>query len=129
MVREVFDATHLTVDDKSLNPKIAKLGEMKKAMPFVQGLKRRLVGGENPAAVFERKLPFDEAEVLIQITPALKKTAGCSGVRVVILPDEGKKSGVALKEDGQRGDEIHDLPPSAEAAVPGHPSFHFTNVE
>src|SRR5215471_1365112 len=65
LVREAFDAVSISVNDKELNAKVGKLGEMKKAMPFVQALKRRLTQGkEQPETVFNRELGFDELRVL-----------------------------------------------------------------
>ena len=87
------------------------------------------MGGEDPTAVFERKLPFDEGQVLVQITPALKRTAGCSGVKIVLLLDENRENNVALEDDGRRGGKVDGLPVTADGAVPGHPTFHFVNVE
>lgn len=51
-------------DDKALTMKVTKMGEAKKAMPFVQALKKRLAMGEKPEVVFSRKLAFDEVETL-----------------------------------------------------------------
>ena len=68
LLKEVYDEATgtYTVDDKALNGRIAKMGEMKKAMPFVQALKRRLRDGETADAVLARKLTFDEkATVLV----------------------------------------------------------------
>jgi leucyl-tRNA synthetase len=109
-------------DDKALNGKIAKMGEMKKAMPFVQGLKKRLVNGEAPDTIFERKLAFDEMAILKNMVPGLKKAAGLSEVQIVRV-DEGGKTGST--PDGQI---VQDLPNNAEAAVPGVPTFSFENV-
>lgn len=127
LVREVFDATHLTVDDKKLNPKMAKMGEMKKAMPFVQALKKRLVAGEDPQRIFDRKLAFDEIETLKQMAPGIKKTVGCESVRIILV-DVGGKTGrdVLLQDDAAV---VKDLPPMAEGAVPGNPNFFFENVD
>lgn len=87
-----------------------KLGEMKKAMPFVQGLKRRLAN-EPPTVVFERKLVFDEVETLKQVLPALKKNTGCQQIDIVVV------------EEGGKG-----LSPIAENAEPGNPKFEFENI-
>lgn len=104
-------------DDKLLNGQVAKMGkgpEMKKAMPFVQGLKKRLVVNQEPAAgVFERKLVFDEVAILHDMRKGLMKTTGCRDVAVVSVSDDNKDS----------------LPPMAEQAVPGQPTFLFENVE
>lgn len=98
-------------DEKALNGQIAKMGEMKKAMPFVQGLKKRLLAGESQSVVCGRKLAFDEFATLQRMTPGLKKAAGLKEVELVKV-EEGKN-----------------LPSVAESAVPGVPSFHFENVD
>ena len=136
VVREAFDATHLNVDDKNLNARIAKMGEMKKAMPFVQGLKRRLVAGEAPETVFERKLAFDEVQTLKEMAPGIKKTVGCIRVHIIAV-HEGGKSGTEVLiagearegQEGQQHDVQQQLPLIAEVAVPGNPTFYFENVE
>lgn len=103
------------------------MGEVKKAMPFVQGLKRRLQAGESDDLVFNRKLAFDELDVLVQMRAGLKKTTGCIEVEIVAL-DEGGASGKVV--GGDRNEEKRGgLPPAAQAAVPGNPTFHFENVK
>lgn len=127
LVRANFDRLTLSLDDKSLGPQIAKLGEMKKAMPIVQGLKRRLQAGESEEVVFNRKLAFDELDVLVQMRAGLKKTTGCIEVEIVAL-DEGGTSGKVVSGD-KDGEKREGLPPAAQAAVPGNPTFHFENIE
>ena len=115
LVREALEKSTLN-DDKAINGQVAKMGkglEMKKAMPFVQGLKKRLVNGESKEAVFERKLPFDEMKILAEMRQGLMKTTGCKEVKVVEV-GEGNREG---------------LPSVAEHAVPGQPSFSFENIE
>lgn len=125
LVREAFEGASL--DDKELNPKIAKMGEMKKAMPFVQGLKKRLVSGEKPQAVFDRKLAFDELDTLNEMVAGLKRTTGCKAIDIIAV-EEGGKAGT-LVNAGRQGERREGLPPFAEAAVPGNPTFHFENIE
>ncbi|CAG8973722.1 hypothetical protein HYALB_00006995 [Hymenoscyphus albidus] len=127
LVREAWNPTTKSVNDKELNGKISKMGEMKKAMPFVQGLKKRLVGGESPENVFERKLAFDEISTLKNMIPGLKKAAGLKEVDIVSV-GEGGKTGKVVGGDGE-GKDTEALPPNAEAAVPGVPTCHFENVE
>ncbi len=118
----------LSVDDKALLPQIAKMGEMKKAMPFVQGLKKRLLAGETEQVVFERKLSFDELDVISQMRGGLKKTTGCIQVEIIALEEQGGTTGrvVGGEADGERKES---LPGAAEGAVPGAPTFHFENVD
>lgn len=90
------------------------MGEVKKAMPFVQALKSRLVNQkEDPKTVFDRKLAFDEVDMLQNMKKGLMKTTGCMEV-VVVRVEEGNKQG---------------LPSMAENALPGSPTFLFENVE
>lgn len=123
LVRDAFDRA--TINDKELIPKVTKMGEGKKAMPFVQALKKRLVNGESPESVFERKLMFDELDTLRKMAAGLRRTTGCKTVDVVAVEEGGKVGRVVLGE----GERREGLPSVAEAAVPGNPSFHFENVE
>jgi leucyl-tRNA synthetase len=122
LVREAFDAVHLSVNDKELNAKVGKLGEMKKAMPFVQTLKKRLIQGkEAPETVFERKLPFDEFAVLSEMLDGLKRTTGCREIEIVAV-DEGGKTGTVVGT-GEKREGLQ-----AENAIPGQPTFNFANI-
>ena len=115
LVRSMLEASTLN-DDKTLNAQVAKMGkgpEMKKAMPFVQGLKRRLVAGETEKEVFERKLPFDEAEILAEMRAGLERTTGAGQIVITEVKGDGSEKG---------------LPAMAENAVPGLPTFLFENV-
>ena len=121
LVREAFDGVTLSLNEKELNGKVAKMGEMKKAMPFVQSLKKRLAV-ENPETVFERKLAFDEVQTLKEIVPTLQRMTGCKNVAVVVV-EEGGKTGKDLD-----GGIVENLPLLAEGADPGNPRFEFTNI-
>ena len=122
LMREMWNADTKSVDDKALNGKIGKMGEMKKAMPFVQSLKKRLASGEPISAVLDRKLPFDEVEILKQMVPGLKKSAGLTEIDILIAEDDGKR---VVDVEGKEAK----LPVSVENAMPGSPVFHFENVE
>ena len=119
LVRKVFEEQKLD-DDKGLNASVAKTAgkgpELKKAMPFVSGLKKEIVSAksekEKKAVLGERKLGFDEMEVLGEMRKGLLRTTGCTDV-VIKSVGEGEKG----------------LPQMAENAVPGRPTFLFENVE
>lgn len=127
------------IDEKRLTQQVGKMGEPKKAMPFVQSLRRRLMGGEQPEVVFSRKLPFDEEEALKQMMVGLKKTVGCKVVEVVRVEDEEEGGGAGKARSGtivassEGGDVVGQrreaLPTEAERAVPGSPSFGLENVK
>ena len=124
LVREFFDSMSLSIDDKALNAQVGKLGEMKKAMPFVQGLKRRLIQSrEQPDTVFNRELGFDEVQVLNEMLGSMRKFTGCKIVDIVSV-EEGSNVGTTPS-----GDKVEELSPSAQSAVPGQPAFHFENID
>lgn len=126
VVREAFDG--LTVDVKVVSKKLDK-SQTKKAMPFVQGLKRRLEGGEDKDAVFTQNLGFDELEVLCDMVAGLKQTLQkCVGVEIVSVAEGGKTGTVVGGTNSKEGAEVSDLPQVAEMAVPGSPTFHFENI-
>ncbi|KAI8627983.1 leucyl-tRNA synthetase [Xylariaceae sp. FL1651] len=95
------------IDVKNLTKQIDKK-DMKKVMPFVQHLKRRLDSGEKAADVFARRLPFDEAETLREIVPGLKQTIPKLEA-VDITTVEGETEG--------------------KTATPGNPTFWFENIK
>ncbi|KAI1175054.1 leucyl-tRNA synthetase [Nemania sp. FL0916] len=95
------------IDVKDLTKQIDKK-DMKKVMPFVQLLKKRLESGEKPDDVFARRLPFDEAETLKEIVPSLKQTIPkLEAVEITLV--EGETEG--------------------KTATPGNPTFSFENVK
>lgn len=124
LLKEMWNPATKSVNDKELNGKIAKMGEMKKAMPFVQSLKKRLQSGEPESAVLAQKLAFDEKETLSQMQSGLMKTAGLVACDVLVV-EEGGKKGVNLAD----GKEVEIANPIAENAVPGSPTFFFENVQ
>ncbi|KAF5007544.1 hypothetical protein FDECE_6135 [Fusarium decemcellulare] len=124
LLKEMWNVETKSVNDKELNGKIGKMGEMKKAMPFVQNLKRRLQTGEPASKVLEQKLAFDEKETLLQMVAGLKRTGGLVACDIVSV-EEGGKKGVNLADRK----EVDISVPVAENAVPGVPTFFFENVE
>ncbi|KAI0110003.1 leucyl-tRNA synthetase [Daldinia grandis] len=126
LIRETWDEATKTqkCTDKELSGRIAKIGKVKEAMPFVQLLKKRLRNGEPINVVMERKLDFDESKTVTAMVPGLKRAAGLSGVDVLLVT-EGSKTGTDLVHGG----EVDIRSPIAEQAVPGQPSFLFENIE
>lgn len=131
VVRDEFDQKTLSLDMKAVSKKIEK-ADTKRAMPFVQTLKKSLESGIEPATVFERRLAFDEIKVLKEMVPGLRQTLQKCVVVEVITVDEGGKTGEVVSVIGDKGapqgDKKSDLPPAAEGAVPGQPTFFFENV-
>ncbi|KAK3074849.1 cytosolic leucyl tRNA synthetase [Teratosphaeriaceae sp. CCFEE 6253] len=117
------------VDVAAVSKKIPK-AEGKRAMPFVQGLKKALESGVEPGVVFERKLLFDEVTVMGEMVAGLKQTVQkCLVVEVIVVEEGGKKGSVVAGSEGvEVGAEKGDLPQAAENAVPGQPTFYFENV-
>lgn len=130
LVRNSLDG--LSLDMKAVSKNIDK-ADSKKAMPFIQSLKKSIDMGISKDVVFERKLAFDEIMVLREMVPGLRQTVQkCEGVEVVVVEQGGKQGTiVATSGDsaGNVGVERKDLPPAAEGAVPGQPTFFFNNLE
>lgn len=129
LVRQSLDG--LNLDMKAVSKKIDK-ADSKKAMPFIQALKKSLDSGIDREVVFERKLAFDEVTVLRELCAGLRQTVQkCVAVEVVAV-DQGGKSGSVVgglgEGVGKEGEERGSLPPNAEGAVPGQPSFFFENT-
>lgn len=119
----------MTLDMGAVSKSIPK-AETKRAMPFVQQLKKSLETGVDSSTIFERKLAFDEQQVLLDMVPNLKQAVQKCAVVEVIVVEEGGKAGkiVGGTENVNKDEEKKDLPPTAETAVPGQPTFFFENV-
>ena len=124
---DILRSEYPKLDIKALSKKAGP--ESKKAMPFINGLKRRLDNGESADVVLNRQLAFDELVTLRAMVPGLKQSIQkCVAVEIVAV-EEGGKSGLVINEDGSEGERKEDLPPYAASAEPGSPSFSFENVE
>lgn len=129
LVREKFNG--MALDMKEVSKGIDKK-DSKRAMPFIQGLKKSLEMGIPTDVVFERKLAFDEEQVLAEMLPGLRQTiVKCVAIEVILV-DQGGKSGKIVASIGNnaasKGTEKTGLPPAAEGAVPGNPNFFFENA-
>ncbi|PSN61255.1 leucyl-tRNA synthetase [Corynespora cassiicola Philippines] len=125
---DLLRSAYPNIDIKALSKSVDK-SESKKAMPFINGLKRRLDNGESPDTVLDRKLAFDELATLRAMVPGIKQTVQkCVAVEVVSVA-EGGKEGVVVNEDGSEGEKRAELALQAGSAEPGAPSFAFENVE
>ena len=122
LVRRLFNG--MTLDIKEVTKHINK-AEMKKAMPFVQNLKKQLENAEEKTKVFDRDLGFEEVEVLKEMIPGLRATVMKLKKVDIVLVEEGAKNGVKLS-DGKE-ENLRELPPLAASAEPGSPSFEFSN--
>jgi leucyl-tRNA synthetase len=122
LVRSQLETLGL-IDIKEATKKIDKV-DMKKAMPFVQTLKRKIDSGQPRDQVIERKLPFDEIDVIKEMAPGLKSSVPKLVAVTIILVDENGKAG----KDVISGAAVEGLPPTAALAEPGSPSFDFANV-
>ncbi|EME49099.1 hypothetical protein DOTSEDRAFT_67979 [Dothistroma septosporum NZE10] len=126
IVRKNFSDMKLDISGVS---KAIDKKESKRAMPFVQVLKKSLEGGIDPSTVFERKLAFDEVKVLTEMVPGLQQTIQkCASVEIVAVEQEGKKGKVVAGTSSVKvGEDRTELPQAAENAVPGQPTFFFEN--
>lgn len=105
----------MTLDTKKLMSKIPK-AETKKSMPFIAALKKKLEVGEKEGKtteeVLERKLAFDEKQVLEEMRAGLKATViRCKEVEIVEVEGDVAK-----------------YPQAAQSAEPGNPGIGFVNI-
>lgn len=125
LVRVLYE-NHTLNDNKVIKEKVGK--DMKRAMPFINFLKQRLVK-EDPQTVFNRKLTFNEGELLKQVLPIIEKaptTLKVAEVKVIEFP-YGSTSGTNLIS----GEEVAITATGkvVDAAVPGAPGILIKNVE
>lgn len=124
LVRELFES-HTLNDNKIIKERVGK--DMKRAMPFINFLKQRLVK-ENPKTVFNRKLTFDEGEVLGKVADIIKRsttTIEVAELQILTFPHGGKKG-----KDIATGEEVEITATGkvVESAVPGQPGIVITNI-
>ncbi|KAK4042727.1 leucine--tRNA ligase, cytoplasmic [Parachaetomium inaequale] len=115
-----------SLDVKSVAKMVGK-ADMKRAMPFIQDLKRRLEeSGESPDAVLDRILGFDEVEALKEMVAILRSTVPkLKGINVIIVDDERGQNETSSNAGGNGTVEV---PQVASSAEPGNPSLEFFNV-
>ncbi len=127
VVKQVLTATG-SIDVKAVSGKLDK-AELKKSMPFIQNIKKRIDSGEDAAAVFDRRLPFDELATVDAMVAGLKQTINKLEAVVIVSVKPGAKAGdrygEVFKGDGTP---LETLPQAAASATPGNPSFFFENA-
>ncbi|EGW34458.1 uncharacterized protein SPAPADRAFT_59883 [Spathaspora passalidarum NRRL Y-27907] len=124
LVKELFEQQ--TLDDKKvIATKVGK--DMKRAMPFITLIKQRLTK-EDPATVFNRKLTFNEVDVLKAVINNIKKAPYSIQVAEVdlIAFDNGAKTGVNILSGEEV--EITITGKIVDSAVPGEPGIMITNI-
>ncbi|KAH6687483.1 leucyl-tRNA synthetase [Plectosphaerella plurivora] len=133
IMQEHYEATGNT-DLKAVMSKIDKK-EMKKVMPFLQNLKKRLDGGESADRVFEKESPFKEVEVLREMVPGLQSTVRkLEVVEAVRLREDGKgevvfalgKEEAVAKFGSKAGDVVDGV---TSDVTPGNPASVFVNID
>ncbi|TIC23753.1 leucyl-tRNA synthetase [Wallemia mellicola] len=120
---ECWTESDKTFDDGKLKNILIEKGLIKdkRIMPFIQSLKRRAMqfGGET---AFNRTLPFNEREILLNCAAYFRKTLNLEQFEVVEV--EGQNSSAS--------DEYKDLPDHVKKLIdnaePNSPGFQFYNV-
>lgn len=124
VVRVLFEEQKLS-DNKEIKTRVEGK-DMKKAMPYISGLKARLQK-ESPEVVFNRKLGFDELEVLKMCWDIFTRCT--MKVKVGELKVVSFKSGATEGEDVTNGGSV-EVPGGkiTETAVPGAPAIVIENI-
>ena len=128
---------------KAVSARVSKMGEAKKAMPFVQALKRKVdssnttvtgttadnsesknhATGSKPKSttaakeVFDRTLPFDEHEILTAMAPGLKQTLQkCHTVEIILVDNKDNDSGNSVAAKGTPSSQAANGNPDGDSA-------------
>lgn len=125
VVRQLFESNSLN-DNKAIKEKVGK--DMKRAMPFITFLKQRLVK-EDPKTVFNRKLTFDEGDVIKQVLPNISKSTTTFKIeRVDIVAfAHGKSVGTDILTGAEVA--VTATGKVVDSAVPGEPGIVIKNAE
>ncbi|EDK42028.1 leucyl-tRNA synthetase [Lodderomyces elongisporus NRRL YB-4239] len=125
LVRELFEAQKLS-DNNLIKEKVGK--DMKRGMPFINQLKYRL-NTEDPETVFNRKLTFNEVDVLNKVVKLLENAPFSVKVKdmEIISFDNGSTNGknVLTGEDV----EVEIKGKVKEAAIPGEPGILLKKID
>lgn len=126
LVRDAFESQSLDFSP-DFKQKIAKMGDVKNGMKFVNFLKQRLTfGGEAPEQVFSRELLFDESETVKAVESYLRRATNNTKIeetQIIEINAEGQ--GIDLVT----GEKI-EVPQSkvVQDAVPGQPGIVISNL-
>ncbi len=123
LVRDMYDGSTLHLSEVA---KHLDASDKKKAMPFVQELKRKLEVGQSKEEVLERVLGFDEVAVLREMVPVLKATVvNLQEISINIARDNGEEGVVFV--DVATG-KSHAMSPAMGEPEPGAPALDFVNL-
>ncbi|ODV59803.1 leucine--tRNA ligase CDC60 [Ascoidea rubescens DSM 1968] len=125
IVRELFEEQSLN-DNKKIKEKIPGK-EMKKAMPFISLLKQRLIK-EEPSHVFNRKLSFNEAEVIKKCIDIVERSPAIIKVEKVevISFNTGENKGINIFTNEEVPFKYSGK--VVESTVPGQPGIIIKNI-
>ncbi|ORY74131.1 leucyl-tRNA synthetase [Protomyces lactucae-debilis] len=129
-IKRHYDEQNNSFDDKAIvdDAKVLMQKEKRKeAMPFVQAIKALVLQRSADVSaedVFSRAQLFDEAQLLVQMESFLHASMNLAKLAIVKV----KRTESGLQPELLVGDFSEDLPPMADLATPGYPSFYFQNV-
>ncbi|KAF9529079.1 hypothetical protein CPB83DRAFT_893789 [Crepidotus variabilis] len=117
VVKQSYSKEDDKVDDAKVKQLLAESGLIKdkKAMPFIQTFKKRMVqyGAET---AFRRTLPFSESAVLSELLPYLKKTLNLKDAYVFSVEEARQKEAEGFSKA------------IIDTSEPGTPAFEYYNV-
>lgn len=115
------------LDDMKLVKEQIDGKDMKRAMPFINELKKQLTA-EKPEEVFNRELLFDEIDVVRQAIDSIKKAPTSINVSKVEVVSFGNGSATGKDVLSEKEVDIPQKVKSIDNAVPGQPAVLIKNL-
>ncbi|CAI5755991.1 unnamed protein product [Candida verbasci] len=125
LVRELFES-HKLNDNNLIKQKVGK--DMKRGMPFIKQLQIRL-NNEDPETVFNRKLTFNELDLIKNVLQNIKNSPYSFKVDKlnIVSFNNGSKIGKNLLTDEEIELDLKNK--LIENSIPGEPGIQIRNIE
>ncbi|KAG5518585.1 hypothetical protein PMAC_002981 [Pneumocystis sp. 'macacae'] len=130
LLQEYYNKETNSFNEQVLLSKALEMKEMKKSIPFMQQIKSLILNRSKEVTVeeaFQRKLPFNELNVLSNSLSFLKQSLEITILEIfkIIRNDDGKFVSI---EPVISNNKINTVPDNIDNAIPGHPIFLFENI-
>ncbi|KTW29950.1 leucine-tRNA ligase [Pneumocystis jirovecii RU7] len=130
LLQECYNKETNSFNDEVLLFKASEMKEMRRSIPFIQQMKSSILNRSKEVTAeeaFQRRLPFNELNVLYNSISFLKQNLGITMLEIfkIIRNNNGKITSI---ESVSSNNEIITIPDNIDNAIPGHPIFLFENI-